>query len=76
MTRLTLTIEDKANAKLLARMLKSLEFVKSIEAEEYPLLSNEEIQVLEERMEEYRKNPNSVKSAKRVHSELKKKYGF
>ena len=76
MTTLTVTVDNAVNASFLTKMLKALRFVKKIEqeADDYEL-SSEQIQLLEERLEEYKKNPKKGKSLEQFCSDMKKKYG-
>ena len=74
MTTLTVKISDKRQAQLLYEMLLSMKFVKDVDIEE--ALSKDEILVLEERFEEYLKNPKSGKSLEAVVKNLSKKHGY
>ena len=68
----SLEINDN-KAKPFLEFLNSLDFVK-IERSE--LDSDEYIQLLNERLEEYESNPNDSEDLKDVLLELKNKYGF
>ena len=48
----------------------------AIKAGENNQLTNEEIQLIEERWEEYQKNPNTAKSWEEVKTTINKKYGI
>ena len=77
MTKLTLTINNGSNAQLLLKMLKSLNFIKKIETEqEYESsLTSDEMKLLEERWDDYKKNPESGIPWKKVKADFDKKYG-
>ena len=76
MTTLTVTVDTDANATLLKQMLKAMRFVKKIEPNnnDYPL-SEKQVQLLEDRIEEYKKNPKKGKSLEHFKAEMKLKYG-
>ena len=74
MITLTIKVSDKKHAQLLYEMLLSMKFVKDVDIEE--ALSKDEILVLEERFEEYLKNPKSGKSLEAVVKNLSKKHGY
>jgi hypothetical protein len=76
MTKLTVTIDTKHNARLFLEMLNALKFVKKVEpqVEFNETLSKEEIELLEARWNDYIKNPKDVQTWKEVKSELVKKY--
>jgi len=79
MRQLTVTIDTNTNAQLLQKMLQSVKFVKKVESRELyddTEISEEEIQILEERWAEYKKNPKSGKSLEQVVQTLSKKHGF
>lgn len=76
MTTLTVTIDTDSNASILKKMLRTLKFVKKIESEKDNYeFSAEQIQMLNERMEEYKKNPRNGKSIAKFKAEMKMKYG-
>jgi hypothetical protein len=76
MTKITVTIDTKSNARLLHELLSALSFVKKVEAEEpYDDLNAEEIKMLESRWEDYLKNPGSAKSWADVKAKYLKKHG-
>ena len=76
MTKITVTIDTKSNARLFLEMLNALSFVKKIQSEVVygDSLNKEEIKILEERWEGYLKNPKAVSTWKSVKAELQKKY--
>lgn len=74
MTTLTLKISDKRQAKMLYEMLKSMSFVKHIDMEDD--LDEAEIAILNERLEEYKRNPKSGVSLDALVKKVNKKYGF
>ncbi len=57
-------------------MLKSVNFVESVEISDEDELTDEEIQMVEERWVEYKKNPKSAVSWNTVKGKIKKKYGL
>ena len=74
MTTLIVKVKEKKQAQLLYEMLTALSFVKDVEIEEE--LSEGELQVLNERLVEYEKNPKSGKSLDTVVKAISKKHGF
>ena len=74
MTTITVRVSDKKNAQLLCEMLNSMKFVKKVDIEEE--LTEEEIQILEERLTDYQKNPSSGNTLDKVVKKMNKKYGF
>lgn len=76
MTKVTVTIDTKTNARLFLEMLDALAFVKEVKADDLQDddLSKEEIRLLEDRWTDYLKNPKAVQTWKDVKAELKKKY--
>jgi len=76
MTKITVTIDNKSNARLLHELLSALSFVKKVEAEEaFDELNAEEINMLESRWDDYLKNPESARSWAEVKAEYLKKHG-
>ena len=59
MTTLTIKVSDKKQAKMLYEILLSMKFVKAVDMEDD--LSEVEISILGERLEEYKNNPKSGK---------------
>ncbi len=77
MTTLTVKVTDPKFAELLEAMLRSMEFVSDVErTEDNYQLSTAEIMMLEERREEYLKNPSETRNWDDVQSELKQRYGL
>ena len=78
MRRITLTIEDHENAEMLFKMLQQLNFVRGVEFDESNEddLSKEELQMLEDRFENYLKNPESGQPWEEVKAALIKKHGL
>lgn len=77
MTTITIKVTDPKLAEMLETMLRSMEFVAEVETREDSYqLSQDEILMLEERREEYRRNPGQVRDWETVQDELKKRYGL
>ncbi len=77
MTTITVTVSDPKKAEMLEEMLRSLEFVTDVEiTDDHYQLSDAEILMLNERREEYRKNPEKARSWEEVQAELKQKYSL
>jgi hypothetical protein len=77
MTTLTVKLTDPKYAEMLEAMLRSMDFVADVErTEDNYQLTNAEILMLEERREEYLKNPSQTRSWDEVQAELKSKYGL
>ena len=77
MKAITIKLKNDKKTEILAEMLKALNFVESVEVyEDEGELSSEEISMVEERWEEYKKNPGSGVSWKEVKSKIKKKHGL
>ena len=78
MNTITITVTDDEHVKPLAEMLNSLDFVGSVDVYEEAddEFTPEEIQLVEERLEHYAKNPDSAKSWEQVRETIKQKYGF
>ena len=76
MTKVTVTIDSKSNARLFLEMVNALSFVKDVKAENIDDddLSHEEITLLEDRWTDYIKNPKTVQTWKEVKTELRKKH--
>ncbi|MEO8150040.1 MAG: hypothetical protein ABI723_20555 [Bacteroidia bacterium] len=72
MRRITLTVEDHENAEMLFKMLQQLNFVRGVEFDESNEddLSKEELQMLEDRFENYLKNSQGGKPWKEVKASL------
>ena len=69
---ISLEVNDN-KAKIFVEFLNSLDFVTVDRSE---LDSDEYVQLLNERLEEYESNPNDSENLKDVLLELKNKYGF
>lgn len=77
MTTLTVKLTDPKYAEMLEAMLRSMDFVADVErTEDNYQLTNAEILMLEERREEYLKNPSQTRSWDEVQAALKSKYGL
>ena len=76
MTTLTVKISDKKQAKMLYEMLSEMKFVKHVEMNDEYELSVSEINILNERLEEYKKNPKSGASLEEVVAKISRKHGF
>ena len=76
MTTLTVKIPDKKHAKMLYEMLSAMNFVKHVDMDDDYELSNGEIKILEDRLEEYKKNPKSGLPLDEVVAKISKKHGF
>ena len=74
MATLTVKVNDNKHAQMLCEMLSSMNFVKSVDTN-YEL-NEKEIEILEERLEEYKKSPGKGKNHKTFENEMRKKYGF
>lgn len=77
MKTITIRVKNDRDAELLKKILQSTHFEDKIEAiEEEEELDNEEIKMLEERWENYVRNPASAISVDDLKEELKNKYGL
>ena len=78
MNTITITLRSQEHTESLAEMLSSLDFVESVNVyeEDEDELTPEENQMVEERMEHYRKNPHTAKSWDEIRLNIQKKYGF
>lgn len=76
MSRITVNIDNTEQAELLFKMLQQLNFVNDVEFEEHTEeeLTKGELQMLEDRWENYLKNPKSAKSWEEVKTSVIKKY--
>lgn len=74
MKTLTVKVDGNKEAKMLLELLRSMNFVKEAEIEDD--ISEEEKNIVEERLVEYRKNPRGGKSLDKVAKTLSKKHGF
>lgn len=76
MTTLTVKISDKKQAAMLYEMLSALKFVKQIELHDSYDFKKEEIRILEERLVDYKRNPDSGSSLDDVVKKISRKHGF
>ena len=77
MRTITIQLHDDKDAQLLMDMLKSVKFEGEIETfEEAEAIPDEELLLLNERVEEYRKDPSKGKDLSEVEKLLKGKYGI
>ena len=76
MTKVTVTIDNKSNARLFLEMAHALRFVKDIQTEDAhgDEMSKEDIRMLESRWKDYLKNPKKVQTWDEVKAELEKKH--
>jgi hypothetical protein len=76
MKTITIQLQNDKDAELLMDILRITKFESDIEAFEEPdTISNDELKVFNERVEEYRKNPSKGKNLQEVKEMLKDKYG-
>ena len=76
MTTLTVKISDKKHAKMLYEMLSEMKFVKQVDMDDEYELSETHIKVLEDRLEDYKKNPKSGTPLAEVVEKISRKHGF
>ena len=77
MKTITIHLQNDKDAELLMDMLRTTKFESDIETfEENDAISNEELQMLNERVEGYRKDPSKAKDLQEVRQLLKSKYGI
>jgi hypothetical protein len=76
MTTLTVRISDKKHAKMLYEMLSEMKFVKQVDMEDEYKLSEAHIKILEDRLEDYKKNPKSGLTLEQTVAKIRKKHGF
>ncbi len=77
MNTITFTVTDDEYVKPLAEMLNSFAFVEDVNVyEDDDEFTKEEIQMVEERLEHYKRDPQSAKSWEQVRASIKEKYGF
>lgn len=76
MTTLTVKISDKKHAKMLYEMLSEMKFVKQVDMDDEYELSDGEINILNERLEEYKKNPKSGISLEQAVEKISRRHGF
>lgn len=73
---ITVKLESDKDAETLRKVLSETEFKDKIETFEEDEITDGEFRMLEERWEEYLKNPSSVISLDDFKKEIKAKYGF
>jgi|GEM_PF-1060261 hypothetical protein len=71
MTTITIKVQGKKEAQMLYEVLRSMKFVKEIGINGG--LTEEQIMILEERMNDYKKNPKSGIPWEKIKAEAKKK---
>lgn len=76
MTTLTVKISDKKHAKMLYEMLSEMKFVKQVDMSDEYELNDEHVRILEDRLEEYTRNPKSGSSLDQVVAKISRKHGF
>jgi hypothetical protein len=76
MTTITVKISDKKHAKMLYEMLSEMKFVRQVDMNDEYELSNEHVRILEDRLEEYKKNPKSGSSLEQAVAKISRKHGF
>jgi hypothetical protein len=77
MRTITIKIESDKDAVLVKRLLAETKFEATVETfEDDDDISDEELQLLEDRLEKYRVNPKSAISLNELKEKMKKKYGF
>lgn len=77
MKTITIRVSDDKQSDALMQMLQSMNFIDSIDMyEDDATLTSEEISMVEERLEHYKKNPESAKDWKEVRQMISKKYGL
>lgn len=76
MKRITIHVKNDRDAELLKSVIEKTDFEDTVEAfEEDDEITEEELRILEERWEHYKKNPSSGTSLQDFKKEMKKKYG-
>lgn len=76
MKTFTITVQNEKDADLLKRLLSEANFEAEIISWEEDELTGQEIILLEERLEEYRKDPGKGKSLEEVKDYLRNKHGL
>ena len=76
MKTFTIRVENDSDAELLKSILQNTKFQKPVEAfEEDNDITEEEFRIIEERLEDYEKNPATAVSFEEFNQKLKEKYG-
>lgn len=77
MKAITVKLKNEKNLSMLIDLLRSVNFVESVEVyEDDDELSEEEIAMVEERWEEYKRNPKSAVPWETVKDKIRKKHGL
>ncbi len=76
MKTFTITVQSEKDADQLKRLLSEANFKAEIIAWEDDEFTSEEITMLEERLEEYRKDPSKGKTLEEVKEFMRIKYGI
>lgn len=77
MKTVTIRTNNDESTDQLAALLRSLDFVESVEVhDDSDDLTPEELSIVEESMVEYRKDPSKAQTWEEVKAELTKKYGL
>lgn len=74
MPTLTITIDKEENSHEFKKLLSELDYV--TEVEEYEDVNQQIKDILEERWENYKKNPKSVISLEQFKQNMKEKFGY
>lgn len=75
MKQITVTIPDNKES-LFIELMKSLSFVKNVEALESTDIPEWHKAIIDQRMENYNKNPESYRDWEDVQKEINQKYGL
>ena len=73
---ITVKVESDKDAETLKKILSETKFSDKIETFEEDEISDEEFNMLEERWEEYLKNPSSAIPIEKIREKYKAKYGL
>ncbi len=78
MKTITIKIQSEKDAELIKRLLSEANFEALVETQEESdyEISEEELQMLEERWEKYKANPDSAITLDALKEKIKKKYGI
>lgn len=76
MKTFTITVQSEKDAEQLKRLLREANFKAELVAWEDDEFTSEEITMLEERLEEYRKDPSKGKTLEEVKEFMRTKYGI
>ena len=75
MKQITVTIPDNKES-LFMELMKSLSFVQNVEAIESAYIPEWHKEIIDQRMENYKKNPESYRGWEDVQEEINQKYGL